>query len=116
MGEGAAAWRGAGSREEGEGGATETFPNCPEANDPYIPPCLLPPLTCALVSVDCGAEEHQVGSKHGLDQGQRDRGGFIDHEQLSLGQLGMVLGLDVLDSLAVQKLAVQEGERSKGGV
>ncbi len=52
-----------------------------------------------LVAVDGGAEEHQVGTQHRLDERQRDRRRLVDDQQLRRAQLRVVLRLDVLHRL-----------------
>ena len=45
-----------------------------------------------------GKEDH-VGTKHLLDNGNWDGCCLVNNEKLCLAKLGVVLGLDVLDSL-----------------
>jgi hypothetical protein len=48
----------------------------------------------------CGAEEHQVRPKHGLNEGQRDSCCLVNHQQLRLAQpASSVVRLDVLHRL-----------------
>ena len=44
----------------------------------------------ALVAVDGGGHEDEVGAEQGLHQGQRDGRSLVDYHQLRLGQLGGV--------------------------
>ena len=37
--------------------------------------------------IDGGGHEDKVGSQESLDQGERDRGCFVDNNQLCLGKL-----------------------------
>ena len=55
----------------------------------------------AFVAVDSGRHEHQVVAQQRPDDGQRNGGGFVNDDQLGLGQLYVVLRLDVLDGLPV---------------
>ena len=52
--------------------------------------------TCSFVSVDRRGHEDEVGTEEGSDEGERDRGGFIDDDQLRLTEYVEVLRLDVL--------------------
>jgi hypothetical protein len=63
----------------------------------------------ALVAIDRGAQEHQVGAQQGLDGGQGDGGSLIDDQQLRLSQLGGVARLDVLHRLAVVPSGWRQG-------
>jgi hypothetical protein len=51
------------------------------------------------IPVDCGAEEHQVGPHHLLDNWQWDCSGLVHHKQLCLAKLAIMLRLNVLDGL-----------------
>ena len=53
--------------------------------------------------IDRGAEEDEVGPQHGLHQGQRNGSSLIDDQQLCLAQALVVLRLDVLHRLQVNK-------------
>mmetsp|Transcript_31326 Transcript_31326/g.99939 ORF Transcript_31326/g.99939 Transcript_31326/m.99939 type:complete len:481 (-) Transcript_31326:438-1880(-) len=74
----------------------------------------------ALVAVDGGAEEHEVRPQQLLHHGQGDRRGFVDHQQLGLRQLLVVLRLDVLHRLPVPAEHVDAhhslAERGVGGL
>ena len=47
------------------------------------------------------AENYHIWAKHLLDESNGDGCSLIDHQQLSLGQLGVILRLDILDRLPV---------------
>lgn len=75
----------------------------------------------ALVAVDGGAEEHEVGAEHGAHQRQRDGGRLVDHQQLRGGAgAGAVLRGHVLHRLAVGAEQVHAhnrlAERGVGGL
>eukprot|EP00126_Sphaerothecum_destruens_P002083 Sdes_comp15523_c0_seq1m4476 len=53
----------------------------------------------ALISVNCGGHEDQIRAQKLLHERERNRSGFINHDQLGLPQLVVILRLDVLDHL-----------------
>ena len=56
-------------------------------------------LIRTFVTVDGGAQEHEVRPQHGSHDGQRYGGGLVDDQQLGLRQPRVVLRLDVLHRL-----------------
>lgn len=63
----------------------------------------------------CGAEEDEVGPQHGFDQRQRDGRRLVNHQQLRLRQLGVVLRLDVLQWQGGRMRTGDNTERGGGG-
>ena len=55
----------------------------------------------AFISVDGRGEDDHVGAEHLLHQSDGDRGGLVNDQELSLGQLSIVLRLNVLNRLPV---------------
>ena len=55
----------------------------------------------ALVAVDGGAHEDEVGAEELLDEREGDGGGLVDDDELGLAELVGVGGVDVLDRLPV---------------
>mmetsp|Transcript_6623 Transcript_6623/g.23851 ORF Transcript_6623/g.23851 Transcript_6623/m.23851 type:complete len:275 (+) Transcript_6623:1571-2395(+) len=54
-----------------------------------------------LVTVHSAAQEHQVRPQEGPDHRERDSSSLVDDQELSLADLGAVLGQDVLHGLPV---------------
>ena len=57
--------------------------------------------SCAFIAMNSRGENNHVWTEHLFDDGDRDRSCLIDNEKLSLGQLCIVLWLDVLNSLTM---------------
>ena len=57
--------------------------------------------SCAFIAMNSRGENNHVWTEHLLDDSDRDRSCLIDNEKLSLGQLCIVLRLDVLNSLTM---------------
>lgn len=49
---------------------------------------------CFDIPIDGGGEEDEIGPEHLLDEGERDGGRFVDHNQLRLRETMKILGND----------------------
>jgi hypothetical protein len=52
--------------------------------------------TSPFVSVDGGRHEDEIGTDEGSNEGERDSGGFVNDNELSLAEDVSILRLDVL--------------------
>ena len=55
----------------------------------------------SFVAMDCGTQNHHVGSEDVLHQRDWDRSSLINYHEFRLRQLGVILGLDVLNRLSM---------------